>query len=85
MIPLHETINNLNESARKVYGPDINVSVARAPAFGNDDICFIVHGLRQSEVALDLLRFVHRGEISQTSSEFMGHESISTIVVGAPR
>jgi hypothetical protein len=82
MTTLQQTISGFNESARKVFGSDVNVLVARAPAFGNEDVCFVVQGLRQAEVARDLLRFVRGGKISQSTTKFMGVTTTSTAVEG---
>lgn len=85
MTDLSTTISKFNESARKVFGSDIYVLVARAPAFGNKDVCFIVQGKRQTEVARYLLRFVRSGKISESAREFMGQRTVSTIVEGLAR
>lgn len=85
MTTLQETIAGFNKSARKVFGSDVNVLVARAPAFGNDDVCFVVQGRRQAEVARDLLRFVRSGKISESATEFMGQRTVSTVVEGLAR
>lgn len=82
MATLQESISEFNRSARKVFGSDVNVLVARAPSFGNDDVCFVVQGRRQAEVARDLLRFVRGGKISESSTEFMGQRKVSTVVEG---
>ena len=75
-------ISELNNSAQKVFGPDISISLARAPAFGHDDFCYIVSGKRQLDVATDLLRFVKAGQIQQKTTDFMGHETTSTTIIG---
>lgn len=85
MATIQETITEFNKSARKVFGSDVTVLVARSPAFGDDDICFVVEGRRQNDVARDLLRFVRRGKISESTIEFMGERSISTTVEGLAR
>ena len=51
------------EAARKVYGADINISIARSPAFGNDDTMILVYGARRLAVAAGLARFVKGAQI----------------------
>lgn len=82
MTTIQELIAEFNESARKTFGHDVNVMVARAPSFGHDDVCLIVRGHRRMEVACNLLRFVSGGRISETSSEFMGVRTLSAVIEG---
>lgn len=85
MTIIADEITRLNAAARRVYGDDISIVVARAPAFGNRDTCYIVFGTAQADVALDLLRFVRNGKVRQpTSNEFMGTKSVYTIVEEMP-
>ena len=79
---IQQTIAVFNDAARKLFGADVNILVARAPAFGNDDVCFVVQGRRQTEVAHHLLRFMRGGKISENASEFMGTRTVSTVVEG---
>lgn len=48
---IQQTIQQTAASARKAFGSDINLMVARAKAFGNDDNCILVHGKRHAEAA----------------------------------
>ncbi|QSL63962.1 hypothetical protein G0D86_29690 (plasmid) [Burkholderia multivorans] len=48
----------LNESARKIHGPDISFLVARAQAWGNSDNLILVSGKNRAHVAADLARAV---------------------------
>lgn len=49
---IQESIKSINGQARKVFGADTSILVARAPAFGNDDTCIIVSGKRHAEAAM---------------------------------
>lgn len=53
---LANSIKTATETARKVYGNDIYILVARAVAFGNDDNLVIVQGEHHALVALDFAR-----------------------------
>lgn len=44
-------ISAANVSARKLFGADICIVVARSPAFGNDDVLVVVQGGRHAEAA----------------------------------
>ncbi len=49
-------IKALNESAKKVHGADINLLVARAVCFGNDDNLVIVSGKNHKAAAKDFAK-----------------------------
>lgn len=72
MTTLQQNIASINESARRVFGVDISVLVARAVSFGNDDNLIIVKGVRQEEVAADIARTIRGAKIEKTQSKFMG-------------
>lgn len=80
MLTIANTIAAMNNSAKKVFGSDINMIVARAPAFGNDDVCLIIQGRRQDEVAADLLRLLDGGKVGHNTTEFMGQTITSTVI-----
>lgn len=48
---MDKQIKAINESARKLFGADTSILVARAPAFGNRDACVIVMGKRHADAA----------------------------------
>jgi hypothetical protein len=77
-----DEIVDFNNSARKAFGDDIRVQVARSPAFGHNDFCFIVSGRKQDDVADALLRFVMGGVITKENRIFMGLTRETTTVVG---
>lgn len=65
--------NELNESARKVFGKDINVMVARCKAWGNDDNCILIQGREHLACASGFVRAVRGAKVSsETSPAFMG-------------
>ena len=82
MTDIHGSVASLNEAARKIFGPDIHIAVARAPAYGDADVCFVVQGKHQEAVCLDLMRLVRSGKATRTASEFMGRTTHSTILEG---
>lgn len=55
-------------AARKVFGADIRISVARSPAFGNDDVCVIVAGAEHAAAARSFARVVPSAKISEQIS-----------------
>lgn len=82
MSTFEQSVSNLNASARKVYGKDSEVMVARCPAFGSKDVCFVVRGANRGKIAIDLMRFMVGGKVTERSDEFMGLRSVSTVVEG---
>ncbi|MDP4573485.1 hypothetical protein Q8O96_30915 [Pseudomonas sp. LPH60] len=62
---LANTITAINASAKKVYGSDIRILVARAVAFGNDDNLVIVSGKNHRAVAADLVRSTPGAKVSE--------------------
>jgi hypothetical protein len=77
-----QVIEAFNSSAKKVFGADISVLVARSPAFGDNDFCFVVTGDRQGDVALALSRLVSDSKVSRDSTNFFGAVLTSTTVEG---
>lgn len=75
---LATSITETNLAARKVYGADAWIGVARSVAFGNDDNLIIVQGARQTEIAADLCRTIQGATITTDSTEFMGKVTNST-------
>lgn len=74
---LTETIRSINESARKTFGSDVSILVARAKAWGNEDTCILVHGKRHAEAAKG---FAHiKGATVRTDSTEGQTYSIVTI------
>jgi hypothetical protein len=74
---LADDIKALNESARKVHGSDISITVARSVAFGNDDNLILVMGKNHINAALDVVRAVGKGAkiAAEESTEFMGRKT----------
>ena len=73
----------LNESARKAFGSDINIMVARCTAWGNDDNCVIVQGKAHLACASGFARTVRKAALAtETSAPFMGSpaRTYSTVV-----
>ncbi|HQY37954.1 MAG TPA: hypothetical protein PLE21_00520 [Giesbergeria sp.] len=81
---MRQTINDLNNLVKSRHGNDIVLSLARSPAFGHEDICYVVQGAKRAAVARDLLMFLRDGKITESSSEFMGRVTHSTIIEGMP-
>lgn len=69
---LRSTIQAANESAQKLYGRDISIVVARAPAFGNDDTLIIVSGKRHAEAARGFALSKGAQISTDTGRDFLG-------------
>jgi len=70
---MQAALRSATEQARKLYGADINVLVARAPAFGNDDTCILVSGDRHAEAAAGLARVLRDARVEeQTQKSYFG-------------
>jgi hypothetical protein len=80
MDTIQQTIQAANESARKVFGSDICIMIARCPAWGNDDVCAIVQGKRQVEAAAGFAKVVRGAKLQTSVSSFMGEEHRTTSV-----
>jgi hypothetical protein len=79
-----DSIKKVNESAKKLFGSDISISVARCPAWGDQDTCILVSGKRHIEAASDFARL--RGAMLSTakSDGFMGMPSYTYSKVTIP-
>lgn len=51
-------LRGLNRSARKAYGADIAIMVARAAAWGHEDNLILVSGRNHASAAADIARAV---------------------------
>ena len=61
------------ESARKLFGADIEIMIARCKAWGNKDSCIIVRGKRHAEAAAGFARVIRNVKLStQAVAPFMG-------------
>jgi hypothetical protein len=58
----------LRTTARKLFGYDIDISLARHPNYGDDDVCFLVYGARHAEAATVFASHKGRVCISQAES-----------------
>jgi hypothetical protein len=70
-------MKQLNDSARKVHGADIDFQLVRSIAWGNEDICILITGRNHSRAAADLAmcgaRIGMRSKVQeQTSAGFQG-------------
>lgn len=83
MTTIQQTIQAANDQARKVFGDDICIMVARCPAWGHDDVCAIVQGKRQVEAAAGFAKVVRSAKLHTSVSSFMGEEHRSTSVTWA--
>lgn len=65
---MHKAITAAVTSARKVFGADIEMMVARCPAWGNDDCCVLVHGARHAQAASAFALVVKGAAIEQQTT-----------------
>lgn len=72
----------VQESARKLFGADIEIMLASCKAWDNDDNCIVVRGERHAEAATGFVRVVRGAKLSShKTAAFMDSpaESFSTV------
>jgi hypothetical protein len=69
-------INELNQLTRETFGNSTRSSVARCPAFGHDDFCFIFRG-EKADTAAGLLAGKFDGKVNRSEVEFLGETLVS--------
>jgi len=52
MTTLSETLVSFNTTARKAFGNDTNIVIARCPAYGSADTCLLVYGANHNQAAI---------------------------------
>ncbi|RMX08527.1 hypothetical protein D8I35_05475 [Corticibacter populi] len=68
-----EDIREINASARRAFGADISIMVARCKAWGNDDNCILVQGERHHDATAGFARTARGAKITADQSPgFMG-------------
>ena len=45
----------LAETLKPRFGADVSITLARAPAWGNDDACLLINGTRHEETTLAVI------------------------------
>lgn len=86
MDAMSEAIKDATDRARKLYGADIRILVARSPAFGHDDTCILVQGRRHAEVAAGFARVMRGARIkTETTTTALGSQprTYSSVVAKA--
>lgn len=80
------SITELNALASKVFSQDTNILIARAPVWGNEDICFLVYGTDQDLVSAMLSTTLRNVTIRQeTGGGFRGSATYPyRVVEGLP-
>ena len=61
-------LKELNETTKATFGADMSILIARAPAYGNDDFCFIVNGANRLPAAHALARILKEGKVREDST-----------------
>jgi hypothetical protein len=56
MNTIMESVGDLEESARKNFGGDIRIMLARCPAWGHEDICILISGSKHRAAAAPFRR-----------------------------
>lgn len=66
-------VKPVQESARKLFGADIEIMIARCRAWGHEDSCIIVRGKRHSDAAAGFAKVVRGAKLTvDASPAFMG-------------
>ena len=72
----------INESAKKNFGQDISILVARARNFGNDDNMVLVFGTNHTKAATAIAKVAGAGakvatQLSRALSEFTEYSTVN--------
>lgn len=70
-----DSLRKAEQSAKKLFGADIQFLLARAPAFGSDDCCILVMGKNHLAAAQGFARVV-KGGVKITEERSSGFMSI---------
>ena len=61
-----QDILDINESAKRAFGDDMSIMVARAPSFGcgDTDVCYLVWGKKRRKCAEGLALYLRNAKIT---------------------
>jgi hypothetical protein len=69
-------VSELNQILKESFGPGHRGSIARSPAFGHEDHCWIISGPK-SEQAAKMLAAKMKGTCEKNEGDFMGQTFVS--------
>lgn len=79
------SIDKFQASARKIFGADIAVRVARCPSWGHSDCCILINGRQHAYVAAAFAKATAGTKItSETTPAWMGMPASTYSVVEFP-
>jgi hypothetical protein len=82
---MQETLKSATESARKLFGNDIHIMVARSPAYGDSDCCIIVNGKNHAAAACGFMQVAKGATIkTERATSFRGSNPYTYSVVTFP-
>lgn len=65
------------KSARKIFGSDITIMIARSPAYGHEDCCIIVNGTQHRRAARSMASVIDSALHQVVESRRFSGESYS--------
>lgn len=82
MQTIQQAIDAASASARKVFGPDLKMMVARCPAWGGADTCIIINGALHAKAAQGFAQVIPGAKLTpHTSGGFLGLPASTYTVV----
>ena len=66
-------LDNINKAAKKAFGNDMRISIARSVSFGHDDNLIIVSGKRHAEAAAGIAMFARDAKVEVCTSSAWDH------------
>lgn len=72
-----DALRKAEQSAKKLFGDDISFTLARSPAWGNEDCCILIYGRNHAAVACGFTQAI-KGDVSITQEEGGGFRGSPT-------
>ena len=85
-IDMNEVIKKLDGLVKSQFGSDMTVSIARCPAFGHSDVCYIVKGKNHNKAAKSLVSAHKSGLVESKVGGFVEDGTLyeySTVTIAA--
>lgn len=78
---IQQSIQQTTASAQTLFGGDICIMVARAPAYGDDDTCILITGKRHAEAAKAFMAIKGAKRTTEAQKDLRGDTHTHTTVV----
>ncbi len=63
-----DAVYSAEKQAKSMFGNDISITMARCPAYGNEDVCILISGTKHAEAARPFLASMRGAKLSESSS-----------------